>query len=304
VPALAPLVAASSTDPRPIWPGFAASLRGRWDLRIDANAAIAELFLLNQPANQRQALIDGLVAQDAASWTIVRATYYMKLAFDARGSGVKIHDATAFERCVRAALNDVDGALQADPEDPAPCVIAMTLGRMTDTAAICTAMHAEALRRAPGCYAAHRAHNDLLSARWSGSHAAQLDHARQVAAGSADGSLGAGLTINALYFQLSHLVQFDKNPAGMQAFARRADVLSEVRQVCARSVAAPHHEVGAATYDLRTKALLIAMSGGDVDHVRALFPTIGDVYVDNPWRQLNSDPEPMFDMYRKMYGKS
>jgi hypothetical protein len=302
VPALGPLVAASAMDPRPLWPAFSASLRGQWDLRIDANAAITELFVLKQPIKQRQAVIDRLVADDAASWTIVRATYSMKLAFDARGSGVKIYDAASFTRRVQAALEDAELAMQADLEDPAPCVIGMTLARMTDATDVYRRMYAEALGRAPACYAVHRAHNDHLAARWHGSHAAQLAHARQVAFASADGSLGAGLPINALYFQLSHLAQFDKNPAGVQAFAKRLDVLVEVRKACARSVTHPAHELGAATFDLRTKALLIAMSGGDLEHVRHLFPTIGDVYIDNTWRQLNPDPEPTFDMYRKMYG--
>ncbi len=97
-------------------------------------------------------------------------------------------------------------------------------------------------------------------------------------------------------------MQFDKNQAAMTAFAKRPDVLGEVREVCARSVDAPNHPVGAATFDLRTKALLIAAQGGDVDMVRRQFAGIGDVFIDNPWRQLNPDPEPMFDMYRKMYG--
>jgi hypothetical protein len=165
-------------------------------------------------------------------------------------------------------------------------------------------MHAEGLRRAPGCYAVHRAHNDQLSDRWGGSHAAQLAHARKVAAGAPDGSLGAGLPLNALYFHMSHLVQFDKKQAAMLAYAQQPDVLAEVRAVVARSVAHPGHDVSAATFDLRTKALLVAMSGGDVAQVQQLFPTIGDVFIDNAWRQLNPDPEPMFDMYRKMYGKA
>jgi hypothetical protein len=303
VPALASLAEACKADPRSMWPDFSASLRGKWDLRIDAIAAINDLYILRQPTAQRQSLVDGLIASDPDNWSIVRATYYMKLAFDARRSGTKVHDEATFRRCVEAAMSDVHTALRLDSNDPAPCVVAMTLGRMSDNPELCAEMHDEALRRAPDCYAVHREYNDELSARWGGSHRAQLDHARKIAAGSLEGSLGAGLPINALYFNLSHFVQFDENQKGMLAFAQRSDVLQEVRAVAARSVTHPGHAVTAATFDLITKSCLLVMSGGDVDFVRQLFPLLGDVFIDNPWRQLNPDPEPMFDMYRKMYGK-
>ncbi len=63
-------------------------------------------------------------------------------------------------------------------------------------------MLAEGLRRAPDCYALHRAYNDRLSARWGGNHQGQLEHARHVASAAQNGSLAAALPINALYFHL------------------------------------------------------------------------------------------------------
>lgn len=300
VPALAELTAACATDPRPIWPAFYAGLRGKWDLRIDAVVAFTEMYLQKQKAAQRQPLIDALVAADPASWTMARAHYYLELAYEARGGGPKIKDENTFRRCIEAAMPDINAAMKLDASDPSPCVTGLTFARIGGGDE--EALYAEGTRRAPDCYALHREFNNCLSQRWGGSHAAQLDHARKVAANSPEASLGVGLPINALYFHLSHILIFDKDRNAMAAFAQDPGVLEEVRASAERSVANARHLISAATFDLRTRAALIVMSGGDVDYTRRLFPLIGDVYIDNPWRQLNEDPQPMFDMYKKMYG--
>lgn len=303
VPALGPLIGAIATDPRQMWSTFSTSLRGRWDLRMDAASAMVDLYLLKQPAAQRTPLINSLVATDPAAWTMVRALYVLEGAYTARGSGTKVKDQAGFTSHLNAAQVDVVSVLNADPQDPAPCALMVTIAKLTGDDALGAHMHGEGLRRAPDCYALHRALNDKLSARWGGSHQAQLDHARQVSASAPNGSLAAGLPINAIYFHLSHFIQFDDNHSAMMAFAKRPEVMNELRHVTARSVDDPQHPVSAATFDLRTKALLIGGSAGDADFMRRQFAGIGDVFIDNTWRQLNPDPEPLFDMYKQMYGR-
>src|SRR5262249_32861752 len=124
-------------------------------------------------------------------------------AYAARGTGVKVADETRFREHAERARAEFMTALEADPYDPSPCVSLIAIAKMTADSAFCTAMYQEGIRRAPDCYALHRAFNDSLSARWGGSHDAQLQHARTVARSAPRASLAAGLPLNALYFNLS-----------------------------------------------------------------------------------------------------
>lgn len=298
VPALAPLLLAAA-DPRAMWPAFYASLRGHWDLRIDACQMIATRYIGKQPKEQRDGLVATLVASDPASWLPVRAEYHLDEVLKARGSGKKIANEKVYRQFLQLLQQDAQTNLGVEPEDPAPCVQLATVGRFSGDDALADQMYAEGTRRAPMCFAVHRGQNFRLSARWGGSHEAQLAHARLVAASAPNGSLVAGMPITALYFHLSHLQHFDKNQQAALAYA--PTVIGELRAACARSVDDPQHPISAGTFEQRTRALLVAMWGIDQDLARRQFVAINDVYIADMWAQMYEDPEPFFDMYRKQY---
>ncbi len=298
VPALARLLAAAA-DPRAMWPAFYASLRGHWDLRIDACRMVVTRYIAKQPKEQRDALVAALVMADPASWLPVRAEYHLDEMLTARGSGKKIANEKLYRQFLDLLGQDATKNLDTDPEDPAPCVQLATVARFGDDDRLAAQMYAEGTRRAPLCFAVHRGENFRLSARWGGSHDAQLAHARHVAATAPNGTLVAGLPITALFFHVSHLQHFDKNQKAALAFA--PTVMGELREACARSVDDPQHQISASTFDQRTRALLTAMWGLDQELARREFAAINDVYIADMWQQMYEDPEPFFDMFRKQY---
>jgi hypothetical protein len=302
-PALAPLIAAIA-DPQSMWPGFYGSLRGHWDLRGDAAKAVVLHWVTKLPKEQREATLGNLVAADPASWLPVRAEFFADEAASARGSDIKIADEKMYRHYLNVLQADAVAMLNGDPQDPLPATHMQLIARYTGDDGLAANMYAEGQRRAPSYYALHFSENSRLSQRWGGSHAAQLAHARHVAGSAAHGSLAAGLPIVAQFFHLSHFMSFDNDHKGAAAWAANPAVLDELRNVCARSIDDPSHQVTAATFRLRTYAALIGGQCQAVDFIKRQYVGLVDVYIHDAWRQLNPDPQPMFDMYRKMYGQS
>jgi hypothetical protein len=192
--------------------------------------------------------------------------------------------------------------LNHDSKDPGPCLNLQLVGRFISDEGLTDHMYDEGMRRAPGFFAMHQGHNTRLSQRWGGSHEGQLLHARHVAGTAQPGSLLAGMPIVALFYQLSHMVAFDENPKGAAAWATNPAVLAELRQACANSIDSAAHPVSANTFLLRTYAALVGGQCMATDVVKRQFAGLGDIYLPDAWGQLNGDPEPMYDMYKGMYG--
>lgn len=296
VPALAPLIQAIASEPRSMWPGFAASLHGYWDLRFDALNVLVERYLMKLPAAQRHAQAEPLVAADP----VVRAALHLEEAWEARGGASKVKDRDGFLRnlaAARAAAEPLAGA----GRDPTAAMLLIKIGQGLDDDDLSRRAYQHVCQVAPDLYAAHASYSSTISARWGGSHDGQLAHARDLAQRAAPGSLCAGLPILAHYFHVSHCVQFDHDEPAAKAVAAR--VLGAVQEASARSVDVAGHPVSSATFDLRTRAAVIAWQANDASgFLGHQMQAIGDVFIKNPWNQLTAEPEMWFDLLRKASG--
>ncbi|MEO8796290.1 MAG: hypothetical protein ABI551_00260 [Polyangiaceae bacterium] len=130
VSALAPLLSAGANAWQ-IWPSFFASLRGHADLRVDACATFAETYWLKQAAPTRAPRLDALVANDPASWLVVRAQVALAEGLEARGGGTEIQDDATYSARLRAARIDAESVVAADPGDAPAWVILLRVARFT-----------------------------------------------------------------------------------------------------------------------------------------------------------------------------
>jgi len=301
VPALAPLIQAMQGDPRPMWPAFAASVAAMPDLRIDAIQALVNLYWMKQPAGARASL-DALVAADPASWLMVRCYLRIAEGWEARGSGSTIKNGALFSQKLNEARSDAEYVMGADPRDPAPCAALMRIARGQGDDDLRDQAYAQATARNAGCFACHLAYNNAVSDRWGGSHEEQLAHARQIAGGAPPGHLNAGLPINALFYNFTHLICFDNDELGAGRFAANVNVVGEIAQICARSIDAPNHVVSASTLILRSQVAAMAWKGQQDAMARHHFPRLGDVYVSDVWEQCGLDGPRSFKAIRQHFG--
>jgi hypothetical protein len=299
VPALAPLLQAGNNAWQ-TWPQFYASLRGHADLRVDAVETFVSRYWMKQVAPSREPRLAFLVDADPASWLVVRAQVALAEALEARGSGTEIKDAATFSARAAASRTDAERVAMAEPGEAPPLVMLMRIARGTGDDTLGAQAYRQAVANVPGCFETELAHNSALSQRWGGSHEAQLTHARSVAARAADGTLLAGLPINALFFQMSHLNAFDNDPAGAKAFA--AAVQGELSHACLRSLDAPGHVPSVSTFTLRSQAAAIAWQANNTDLLRRQLAALGDLYIASPWSQMSTKPRAEFDALRKANG--
>lgn len=273
-----------------MWPSFFASLRGHADLRVDASAAFADSYWMKQPAPTRAPRLDSLVGSDPASWLVVRAQVALAEGLEARGSGTEIRDAATFAERLRVARIDAERVTAADPSDAPAWAILLRIARGTGDDALDEHAYANASRHAPLSWAIHVGRNNSLSDRWGGSHEKQLAHARQIAANAPHGHVLAALPVNALFFHVSHVATFDGDPKGARALAATPPVIQEVNASCARSVDVPNHVPTVATFEVRSMAAAVAWYAKNDDLLRRQLAASGDVFYENPWKQLAAKP--------------
>lgn len=302
VPALAPLVNALATDPRPMWAPFFNSLQGQWDLRVDAGQAIAQKYFMKLPAGKRAVFLDQLVAADPASWLIVRAHWLIDEAWEARGSGQKVKNRALFHQLLQSARQAAEVVVRGEPRDPSAFVVLLRIAKGLGDDTLRASAYQHATQRAPDCFACHLAFNDGLSERWGGSHEEQLAHARHVAQSAPHGSLVAGLPINAHFFHLSHEICFNENQGAAVQYVSNPQVIADIQNAASRSVDAPNHIVSAKTFTLQTQAAILGWKANNADMARHYLARVGDVFLADSWNQIADHGRECFDGLRKLYG--
>ena len=273
VQALGQLLA--SCGPNPDARGFYLRL-----LAFEAPRPALDAWCAQQPGNALAFLVRG---RHAISW-----------AWEARGSGKADKVSAAawklFGERIELARRDLLFAAQLDPSDPTPWAELVRVAiAADDDERTARGFFAEAVRRDPTSYVAHREMLAYLSRRWHGDYGKMMAFARQVAASSPPGSDLPMLLVAAHLDEHNHRCLFGRDEAGAVMYLHDPGVRGEIRDAYQRSIGNPALPSRHSTIHFRNDAAFAFFVQNDLALLRNELTRLNGVFTRFPWdSQLTS----------------